>query len=96
MTERMGGHESMYDDWGGNIQAHIDGTVATFTTKAELFNELKNHDAETLNMLIHIPSDFITHKGKFWKLAFQANQNSYHLQSHLEQMRSAIQSARGT
>ena len=96
MTEIMGGYESMYDDWGGNIQAHIDGTVATFTTKAELFNELKNHDAETLNMLIHIPSDFITHKGKFWKLAFQANQNSYHLQSHLEQMRSAIQSARGT
>ena len=96
MTEIMGGHESMYDDWGGNIQAHIDGTVATFTTKAELFNELKNHDAETLNMLIHIPSDFITHKGKFWKLAFQANQNSYHLQSHLEQMRSAIQSTRGT
>jgi len=96
MTEIMGGHESMYDDWGGNIQAHIDGTVATFTSKAELFKELKNHDAETLNMLTHIPPDFITHKGKFWKLAFQANQNSYHLQSHLEQMQSAIQSARKT
>jgi uncharacterized protein YndB with AHSA1/START domain len=96
LTEIMGGHESAYDNWGGNIQAHIDGTVATFTTKGELFKELKNHDAETLNMLAHIPEEFLTHKGKFWKLVYQANQNSYHLQTHLEQIRSAIQSARQT
>jgi uncharacterized protein YndB with AHSA1/START domain len=95
LTDIMGGHEASYDDWGGNIQARIDGTIATFTTKAELFKELKNHNAETLNMLINIPSDFLAHKGKFWKLAFYANQNSYHLQSHLEQIRSAIQSAKG-
>jgi uncharacterized protein YndB with AHSA1/START domain len=94
MSDIIGGHESSYDDWGGNIQAHIDGTVATFITKDELFIELKNHNAETLNMLAHIPPEFISHKGKFWKLAFQANQNSYHLQSHLEQMQAAIQSAR--
>jgi len=94
MTEIMGGNEASYDDWGGNIQARIDGTVAIFTTKAELFKELKNHDAETIDMLSHIPSEFLAHKGKFWKLVFEVNQSPYHLQSHLEQMRSAIQSAR--
>ena len=94
VTEIMGGHESFSDDWGGNVQAHIDGTVSTFTTKDELFKELKNHDTETLNMLAHIPADFLVHKGKFWKLVVYANQNSYHLQTHLEQMRAAIQSAR--
>jgi membrane-associated protease RseP (regulator of RpoE activity) len=96
MTEIMGGHESTSDDWGGNIQAYIDGIVATFKTKSELFKELKKYDAVTLSMYEHIPADFVTHKGKFWKLAFYANQNSYHLQSHLEQMRSAIQSAKQT
>ena len=94
LTEIMGGYEPIYDGWGGNIQARIDGTVATFTKKSELLKELKDHDAETLNLFTHIPADFLSQKGKFWKLAFQANQNSYHLQSHLDQMRSALQSAR--
>jgi uncharacterized protein YndB with AHSA1/START domain len=94
MSDIIGGHEAAYDDWGGNIQAHIEGTVVTFTTKVELFKELKNHNAETLHMLAHIPAEFVSHKGRFWKLAFQATQNSYHLQSHLEQMRAAIQFAR--
>ena len=93
VSEIMGGHEGAYDDFGGNTQAHIDGTVSTFTTKTDLFNELKNHNSETLNMYAHIPIEFIARKGKFWKLAYQANQNSYHLQTHLAQMRSAIESA---
>lgn len=45
-------------------------------------------------MLVHLPDDFVTHKGRFWKLAFQASQNSTHLQEHLEQMQEAIKSAR--
>jgi uncharacterized protein YndB with AHSA1/START domain len=94
VSEIIGGQEGAYDDFGGNVQARIDGTVTTFPNKNDLLRELKNHDTETLNMYNHISADFLTHKGKFWKLAFQANQNAYHLQTHLEQMRSAIQSAR--
>ena len=93
VSEIIGGHEGAYDDFGGNIQAYIDGTVSTFHTKEALFKELKNHDSETLNLYTHISEDFLTYKGKFWKLAFQANQSAYHLQTHLEQMRSAIQEA---
>ena len=92
-TEIIGGHEPSYDDFAGNIQARIDGTVAIYQTKAELLKELKAHDAETVSMLAHIPTEFLSHIGRFWKLSYQANQNSYHLQAHLEQMRSAIQSA---
>jgi uncharacterized protein YndB with AHSA1/START domain len=95
-SEIIGGHEGAYDGFGGNIQARIDGTTATFTTKGTLLKELKAHDAETLAMLAHIPMEFLSHKGKFWKLVYQANQNSYHLQTHLDQIRAAIQSARKT
>jgi hypothetical protein len=92
-SEIIGGHEAAYDDFGGNTQPRIDGTVEIFNTKDELLKELKNHDAETISMLAHIPAEFLPLKGRFWKLAYQANQNVYHQQSHLEQMRAAIQSA---
>jgi uncharacterized protein YndB with AHSA1/START domain len=93
-TEVIGGHEAAYDGFGGNIQARIDATVAIYPTKHELMNELIAHDAESISMLAHIPAEFLTHKGRFWKLAYQANQNSYHLQTHLEQIKAAIQSAK--
>ena len=93
VTELIGGQEPSYDDFGGNIQARIDATVEIFQTNSELLRELKSHDAETVSMLAHIPMEFLAHKGRFWKLSYQATQNSYHLQTHLEQMRSAIQSA---
>ena len=92
-SEVIGGHEGAYDGFGGNIQARIDGTTAIFSTKSALLKELKAHDAESLAMLAHIPMEFLSHKGKFWKLVFQANQNSYHLQTHLEQIKGALKNA---
>ena len=96
VSEIIGGHEAAYDDFGGNVQAHIEGTVATYPSKDALFTQLKNHHTETLNLFSHISSDFLKQKGKYWKLAFQANQNPYHLQTHLAQIQSAIHSGRST
>jgi len=93
-SEIIDGHEPAYDDYGGNLQARIVGTTSVFATKGDLFRQLKANDAETLAMLAHLPEDFVAHKGRFWKLTFLADQNSYHLQTHLEQMRAAIESAR--
>jgi hypothetical protein len=93
-SEIIGGHEAAYDDFGGNIQARIDGTVSIFRTIDELLKELISHDAETLSMMAQLPDEFLSHKGRFWKLTYQAHQNIYHQQLHLEQMRSAIQSAK--
>ncbi len=93
-SEIIQGHEGAYDDYGGNLQARIDGTTAIFATKAALMRELKAHNAETLAMLAHLPEDFPAHKGRFWKLTFNASENSFHLQTHVDQMRAAIESAR--
>jgi len=93
-SEVMGGYEGAYDGFGGNIQARIDATLEVYPTKDDLLKELKAHDRESIRMLAHIPDEFLSHKGRYWKLVYQANQNSYHLQSHLEQMKAAIQSAR--
>jgi uncharacterized protein YndB with AHSA1/START domain len=93
-AEIIDGHEGFYDEYTDNIQARIDGTVSIFPTKVELMRELKAHDAETVSLLAHIPADFLSHKGKFWKLVFQADQNPLHLQAHIDQIRNAIQSAK--
>jgi len=94
MSEVIGGYEGSYDGYGGNLQAHIDGTVAIYPSKTELFSQLKKHNAETIHMIAHIPESFITHKGKFWKLVFQMDQNPYHLQEHLQQIQKTINTAR--
>ena len=93
-SEVMGGYEGAYDGFGGNIQARIDATMEVYPTKEALFKELKAHDRESISMLSHIPEEFLAHKGRYWKLVYQANQNPYHLQAHIEQMKVAIQSAR--
>ena len=93
-SEIIQGHEGAYDDFGGNLQARIEGTTATFPTKASLLKELKAHDAESLAMLVHLPTDFPQNKGRFWKLTFNVSDNSFHLQTHLDQMREALAAAR--
>ena len=93
-SEVIGGHEGAYDDFGGNNQTRIDSTVAIFPTKNELLKELTAHDAESVSMLAHIPQEFLSHRGRFWKLVYTANQNPYHLQTHLEQIKAAIQASR--
>jgi uncharacterized protein YndB with AHSA1/START domain/uncharacterized damage-inducible protein DinB len=94
LSEIIGGHEAAYDGFGGNIQARIDGTLAAYPSKMELFQELKHHDAETISMLAHISTEFLAHKGRYWKLAYLAQQIPYHLQAHVEQIQDAIQASR--
>jgi uncharacterized protein YndB with AHSA1/START domain len=91
-SEIIGGAEALYDAYGGNVQARVEGTMAIFKTKDELLKELENHDAETISMMAHLPKEFLLQKGRFWKLTYQAHQNIYHQQLHIEQMRAAIQS----
>lgn len=93
-SEVIGGHEGAYDGFGGNIQARIDATLEVYPTKDALLGELKAHDAESISMLAHIPEEFLSHKGRYWKLVYQANQVPYHLQAHMQQIKVAIQSAR--
>jgi hypothetical protein len=93
-SEVIGGHEGAYDGFAGNLQARVDATLSVFPTKGELLKELKTHDAESVSMLAHLPAEFLSHKGRFWKLVFQAHQNPYHMQTHLEQIKAALQAAK--
>lgn len=94
MGDMIGGHEPWHDDWSDNIQARVAATVAAYPTIRELLDELKRHNAETLAIVANLPDDFMDRKGTYWRLAYNLLDAPYHHQTHMEQMRAAVASAR--
>jgi uncharacterized protein YndB with AHSA1/START domain len=94
MTDLVGGFEPFYDDWSGNLQVRIDATVKAYPTIAELREELRRNCAETVAFLAGLPEAFMDRKGSYWRLAYNMLDAPYHFNAHLDQMRSAVESAR--
>lgn len=93
MADMVGGHERWYDDWGGNLQARIDATLAAFPTVDELLEELRRLNVETVAFVSSLPASFLERKGSYWRLAYQLLEPPYHHHTHLEQMREALDAA---
>ena len=49
---------------------------------------------ETVAFLVRLPEDFLARKGSYWRLAYNMVDEPYHFNTHLDQMRSAIEAAR--
>jgi uncharacterized protein YndB with AHSA1/START domain len=94
ISEIIGGHEASYDDFGGNPQARIDATLAAYPSINALLEEYKLSTVETLVTIAHMPEDFATRKGSYWRVAFLAQQFPFHFRTHLEQMQAAVKAAR--
>jgi uncharacterized protein YndB with AHSA1/START domain len=95
IADVVGGQEPHYDDYYGNLQARIDATLDVYPTLADLRQELKRCDQETLAFFAHLPLSFLERKGSYWRIAYGALEAPYHHQVHLEQMRSLAQEASG-
>lgn len=94
MDNMIGGHEPSYDDWGGNIAVRVKATVMAYPTTRALLDELKRNNAETIALLANLPEPFLARKSSYWRLAYQMLETSHHHQSHMAQMRKAIEKAR--
>jgi uncharacterized protein YndB with AHSA1/START domain len=95
IADVVGGQEPHYDDYYGNLQARIDAILDVHPTLAELRQELKRCDQETLALFVHLPLSFLERKGSYWRIAYGALEAPYHHQVHLEQMSLLVQEARG-
>ncbi len=96
VTEQVGRQVRWADDYAGNLALRTNATLAAFPTLAELRAELKRMYCESAALYANIPADFPQqHKGAWWGMSYYANEPPYHEQGHIEQMRLAIQSARG-
>ena len=94
LADMIGGHEPYYDDFGGNLQAWIDATLAAYPTVAELVAEMKRHQLETRLILANLPAECIARKSTYWRVGTQALQAPFHFDIHLEQMQAALEAAR--
>ena len=59
-----------------------------------MVDEYKLNMQETLYIIEHMPEEFISRKGEYWRLAYRILQDPYHFDSHVEQMQAALDAAR--
>jgi uncharacterized protein YndB with AHSA1/START domain len=93
-AELLTGHERHYDDYGDNVNAQIEATLAVYPTLNDLLEELKRSSAETVELFARIPDKFISRKGTYWRFAYGAVEEPHHFHSHIDQMRDALEAAR--
>jgi uncharacterized protein YndB with AHSA1/START domain len=88
-----GYQQPQHDDYAGNLLARNAATVAVYPTLAEILGELKHSTQETIALVAALPPDFLAHKAAFWQIAYGAVEPDYHIATHMEQMRAAVQAA---
>jgi uncharacterized protein YndB with AHSA1/START domain len=94
ISDLIEGQEAQYDDFGGNVQARVTATVAAYPTLKALREELRRSEKETVTMIAELPEKLVARKGSYWRLAYNLIEDKYHLPSHLDQMRAALDAAR--
>jgi uncharacterized protein YndB with AHSA1/START domain len=95
IADLLNGYERWSDDYTGNIIEPIQALLEVYPTLSELIAELKRQEAETVALLRHLPADFVNRKGSYWRVATPYVEPYYHTNTHLPQIKAAIEGARG-
>lgn len=80
--------------WGGNNDMHLAGLKAVHTTSGELLAELRRSLDEHIAMLRAIPEAAANNSALMGQIAFGVSFMATHIESHFNQIREAIESAR--
>jgi uncharacterized damage-inducible protein DinB len=94
IDESVRGYQRFADDYGDNIDEMTEATIASYPTIKDLLEEYKRNMAETLYFLAHLPDEFVSRKGSYWRLAYNFLQDPYHFDGHMGQMQAALDAAR--
>jgi hypothetical protein len=86
----VGSYEPIYDD-GANPPARIAATLQVYPSIKDLLDELFRLLDETVALVSFIPPEFASRKSSYWRLGYQLTQISIHIDSHLEQIKTALQ-----
>lgn len=93
VAEVTTGFESFADDWGGNLEARLDALIAVYPTLTEQWQAFERAAAETIELLARLPEELVTHKGSFFRIAYNFMEDPHHL-AHLDQMYAAVEAYR--
>jgi uncharacterized protein YndB with AHSA1/START domain len=94
ITDLITGDERWSDINPTNVPARLAAAMIAFPTAPLLVEELKRHEAETVAMLAALPPEFMAHRGSCWRLGYITLVSPDHFQTHLGQIRAAIEVAR--
>ncbi len=87
----VGGYERNADDFGGNINTHINATVTAFGSVAGMMDEMKRLADEAVAYLAGLSPEFVARKGDYINVGnVMLNGMLPHTQSHIEQIKNAI------
>jgi hypothetical protein len=96
IAELVGGFEHTADDWGGNVDAHLRATVATYPTIIDMLNALERAQEETLLLTANLPAEFATNKGSYYRVGNWLLLADNHVYGHIPQVQAAIAAAQKT
>lgn len=94
IAELVGSQESWADEYPGNQHFTTRATVIAYPSLNELLAHLRQQFAETCALFTNLPEQFVERKSTYWRLAYEALQTAYHLNTHIAQMRAAIETSR--
>jgi hypothetical protein len=90
----ISGYQAHYDDYGGNLPIYNEATLAAFPTVGALLDQFKRLNLEIVALVNGLPDDLPLYKNIYWRLGINLLEPPYHLESHLEQMKTVLEAAR--
>jgi hypothetical protein len=77
-----------------NLPAHVKAFAVLNPTLADARREYQRAQQELVELIRHLPDEFVAHKPTYVRFGQNILQGALHPQEHFEQMRAAIASAR--
>jgi len=90
ISELATSQEPVYDDFGGNLDARVQATVAAYPNNSEILGEFTRSRAETVALVAALPDQFMARKGSYWRVAYNLLETDFHFNTHLEQIQTAL------
>ncbi len=94
IVDLLGGQERWSDDFTANLPEQTRAVAAAYPSIAEILDEYRRNQAETLSLVASFPPEFVARKGSYWRLAYALLDGGVHNRGHYDQIRSAILAAR--
>jgi hypothetical protein len=90
----VGGEVRVSDGVGGNVDAQVRATLATYPSITGMLGELRHSVEETLHLAEFLPDDFVLDRGSFYLVGQGLLQADVHFDGHLPQLQAALEAAR--